>query len=236
MTSTRLLSLILIVSAIILPGIDTAGAGLNSPWGLARPAVATEVLYGLTPDGNFYRIDPATGAATLVGLTGFFSETGLSMSVHPFTGLVYAVGKIGAGSSLGLFTIDAATGAGTLIGPLGGTGLVDIAFRNSDGALIGYSGKMFSINTTTGAASLIGGSGSPREDTAIAFSHADTLYFAGFRHATTIFIRRRMTYPYWIRPPVPRPSSPICTIRRGFFFPGSTVWTFDPAQEFYSVR
>lgn len=86
------------------------------------PATAAEVLFGSTSNGpgNLYPISPSTGAATLVGPTGFTRVSALAARPKtPPPDVLYGIGSSGAFDAPVLFTIDPATGAGTLIGPLG---------------------------------------------------------------------------------------------------------------------
>jgi hypothetical protein len=118
---------------------------------------------GPNPNTNLLLLDPATGAATIVGRVGF-SVAG--MAFDPQTGVLYATtGGRGAGARQ-LITINPTTGAGTVVGSLrlttGGT-LTDLAFA-PDGTLYGWGGvaagsDLFRVDLTTGAATRIGESG-----------------------------------------------------------------------------
>ncbi|MFN0100659.1 MAG: hypothetical protein ACKV2U_01075 [Bryobacteraceae bacterium] len=111
-------------------------------------------LYGLTFT-LFLRLNPDTGAGTVVGPTGF-SANGLAVASD---------GRIYAGAGGQLITINPVTGAGTLVGNFGG-GLVssgDLAFDSNDvlyGALMsGTNGILARIDRTTGVATSIGSTG-----------------------------------------------------------------------------
>ncbi len=142
------------------------------------------MLYGsafIGPGGaaSLYTIDPATGAATLVGPIGFTRVSALDF--NPSNGVLYGVGQDLLSNAV-LITVNTATGAGTEVGSLGLGGLVsqDIAFRPSDSTLFSYNfGNIYTINTTTGAATFVhtDPNGFPLGD-ALAFSSAGTLYTA----------------------------------------------------------
>jgi hypothetical protein len=141
------------------------------------------VLFGTNQGGggpsNLYSINPTTGAATLVGATGFNEVSAIAFDG---SGTLYGVGHIGAGLPL-LITINTTTGAGTQVGA---TGLVfnftDMSFRHSDGKLYAYSKSasqsVWTINKGTGAATLVGPSGAVGDGNGLAFSTVppDTLY------------------------------------------------------------
>jgi hypothetical protein len=89
---------------------------------------------------SLYRIDPQTGAATLIGGTGFIAvEGGLAFGPG---GMAYAVSALPNGAvENGLFTMDLNTGAGTMLGVLQGgyQDLNGLAYR-PDGMLVGLGG------------------------------------------------------------------------------------------------
>src|SRR6185436_13384491 len=142
-----------------------AGLALSAP-------VYAQTLFGATgrnsqfvATSDFYRIDPTTGTATLVGPMGFSSVSG--MAFHPTTGVLYAVGFDGLTHVL--LTIDKVTGVGTLVGPTNvfiasgcsSDRVSDISFR-SDGTLYAYAetcDQLGVINTSTGAFTLVGATG-----------------------------------------------------------------------------
>jgi hypothetical protein len=75
----------------------------------ASPQIAIAVLYGVSDGGNLYRLDEATGAATLIAPVspGTVSLTGASF----LGGQLYATDVFNAGDLMG--TIDTSTGAYT---------------------------------------------------------------------------------------------------------------------------
>ncbi|MFQ5864131.1 MAG: choice-of-anchor D domain-containing protein [bacterium] len=119
---------------------------------LAEPGV----VYGTTghvDGGNLLRIDPATGAATVIGATGLSAVPGLAIDSN---------GRIfGAEASTGkLYRIDAATGAATFATNPGLSFLDGIAFDKNDNLYgVDVNRDLYKINPTTGAATLIGNTG-----------------------------------------------------------------------------
>lgn len=135
---------------------------------------------GTESNSDLYTVDPDTGVLTSVGTIGF-ALTG--MAFRPSDGVLFGVSSNNsAANPRSLVTIDPDTGAGTLVGALGvSSGIADIAFRNSDDALYGYSPSnrtLYSINTTTGAATQVSATAIPTsgEGYADGFSSADILY------------------------------------------------------------
>lgn len=89
---------------------------------LVSGAARAEVLYGLTDGGDLLRIDPATGAGTLLVSTGLTACEALDLGPD---GNFYAVAH---SNDLGL--IDPSTGVWTLIGDVAGTTRVEsLAFQ-----------------------------------------------------------------------------------------------------------
>ena len=103
-------------------------------------------------NGGFYRVNPASGAATFVGLSGMSTPLGLSTNS---AGVVYA-GTIGGG----IYTVNLATGAATLVyaDVTGGDGLTEIAFDGSNqlyGITLGAD-NLIKIDLGTGGSSIVG--------------------------------------------------------------------------------
>jgi IPTL-CTERM motif len=153
----------------------------------ATVAGAQSTLYGVAfngPDGlsTLYTIDPANGAATMVGGVGFQRCSGIDFDA---AGTLFGTCERNDGSDTPvLVTIDTASGAGTEVGPTGITGAVsDVSFRNSDGVLFAYDGTndpvhtLFTLSTATGAATLVGDTGlSMAPGNAMSFDLSDTLF------------------------------------------------------------
>lgn len=133
---------------------------------------ARGALYGVDSNlDQLYRVDPATGAVTLVGstaLNGLGTPAGLAWGGSQ----MYVIDLDGGE----LFTLDLNTGSPTLIGTSGMVGWQGLAARPSDGALFATNqdGKIYSINATTGAATLVGSTGGLQ--TALAFDGGGTLW------------------------------------------------------------
>ena len=127
-------------------------------------AVEAPVLYGL---GNtdlgaartrsfLYTIDTSTGAATLVGDTGFNLR---GLAHNPLTGRFYASRAEHNGGVGGLYEIDPGTGAATLIG--GTQNFSEMEF-DSFGNLFGYGDRResnhynyYSIDVSTGVGTVL---------------------------------------------------------------------------------
>jgi hypothetical protein len=135
----------------------------------ATASNAAPVLYGLGDTdldaarnhSNLYTVDTSTGAATLVGDTGFNLR---GLAINQFTGRAYAsraeLNSAGAG---GLYEVNLSTGAATLIG-----GTQNFSEMTFDGAgnLFGYESRsdtggggydFFSIDVNTGVGTLVNG-------------------------------------------------------------------------------
>lgn len=117
-------------------------------FGLAiDPADGT--VYGNT-DTNLYKINPTTGATTLVGpmITSratAFDSLGRLLAVNDVTN--------------NLVSIDTSTGANTILAHLGTAIFSDIASDPASGLLYGLtSGGLYRIDATAGASTLIGSS------------------------------------------------------------------------------
>jgi hypothetical protein len=86
-------------------------------------AEADTVLWGSSsanPAGSLFRIDSATGAATLVGASGFGGEIS-ALAVDPQTSTLYGILGNGCDGAK-LITLDQETGAATVIGIIQGAG------------------------------------------------------------------------------------------------------------------
>ena len=122
---------------------------------------ATDTLYGLSfHNGGFYSISQATGAATLIGLTGLNGFGNLGW--NPVAGLLFMT-NLDASGAASLFTVNLATGAPTLVGPLNGPNFPSaLAYYPDDGNLYlldNVSDALFTVNMATGTATLVGPTG-----------------------------------------------------------------------------
>src|SRR5436190_24359919 len=87
---------------------------------LAAAGTSSASLVGVVPNGsdsNFVTIDSGTGAATVVGATGFENLQGLA--VRPDFTIFAAAGQLSPVDLGTVITINPNTGAGTLVGPPG---------------------------------------------------------------------------------------------------------------------
>ncbi|HUJ08429.1 MAG TPA: PEP-CTERM sorting domain-containing protein [Verrucomicrobiae bacterium] len=166
--------------------VVSSGLGFNQLQA-ATPTLYESAYTGPGGAANFYKVNPDTGAATLIGAIGF-NQVG-AIDFDPSGGALYAVGNRVSDGTQVLLTINPTTGAGTEIGPTTLSGNVqDISFRNSDDALFGYSGGyIYTFNITTGVATLLGdtGDGFPSGN-GLAFDPFDTLYKADNNNLWTI--------------------------------------------------
>ncbi len=114
-------------------------------------------LYGVSqgtpsdvpPGGNLFKINPTTGAPTLLATLDTFIFTEGDIACDPTSGILYAVDGPGQ-----LFTINTTTGAGTVIGNVG-TGL-DLSAMAFDAAgnlymVESFSQTLLRVNKTTAA-------------------------------------------------------------------------------------
>jgi DNA-binding beta-propeller fold protein YncE len=145
---------------------------------LAAPAAKAAVMFGVAPfdntlDSNLYRIDESTGAATLIGDTGFTDMGGLAFNA---ANVLYGYTP-GA-----LYTIDTTTGAATRMGLLGSNHPEGgLAFQPGTGVLFAVKSvladELVTINTSTGASTTVGLLGSAGRDTSgLAFAADGTLF------------------------------------------------------------
>src|SRR5664280_2916826 len=121
----------------------------------ADPVIYSSAYTGPGGAATFYSVNPITGAATSIGAIGFNQVGAISFDT---SGTLYGVGNRVSDGAQVLLKINTATGAGTQVGATTlSANVQDIAFRNSDGALYGYSGgDIYTFNITTGAATLLG--------------------------------------------------------------------------------
>lgn len=119
------------------------------------PADNLFVIVNGFPD-SLHRVDPDTGAATFVGDTGFF---GLQ-SLEWFGGTLYGWEcGAGAGTGVGLVTIDPQTGVTQDVNPaINGTcDQIQSLVRDGKGGLLGGRDSLWRVDPATGALALIGG-------------------------------------------------------------------------------
>jgi uncharacterized repeat protein (TIGR01451 family) len=154
-----------------------AATACTALWLASAGSAATGDLYAVTGAGggagctggtlsSLYTLDPATGAATLVGPIEVDSVqmrhvTGLA--VHPSTGVLYAVAGdqtldcSGFGDAT-LMTVDPATGAATVVGNLGTGNIPDMSF-DPFGTLYAWSENgddLYTVSLADGSATQVG--------------------------------------------------------------------------------
>jgi hypothetical protein len=112
------------------------------------------LIYGVAPDSkgaSLYRISATTGAATMIGPTGFERVPALAFAPN---GTLYGIGQNGAGT-LALLTLNTSSGAGAQVAPLTGIPkeVEDMTF-GPDATLFASTatGQAYRINPATGAA------------------------------------------------------------------------------------
>lgn len=153
---------------------------------LASFAANAATLYGVSLNGfkndtpgpsSLYKIDPATGAATLIGTDLGYPVN--SIAIDPTTGIMY--GSTANWSDFDYFgrllKINPDTGSATVIGPTGFLYCCRVITFNSAGELWGWEeddDSPVTINKSTGAASLVGG-GTGTNSQVMAFDAADDL-------------------------------------------------------------
>ena len=140
---------------------------------------AQSVFLGIDSTNTFYRLDPASASATIVGNAGLGFEVVEGLAISPF-GMVF-----GTGSSGNLYSFDPATGAATFVGSTGRGSIEALEFVGN--SLVAFSASspstFFSIDMTSGATTdlftssfLLGGSPSPGVPRAMAALDATTMF------------------------------------------------------------
>lgn len=166
--AAALLALPAIAAALPQPTLLATTGGPGGGSGGSKPTLPS----------NLYRVDPANGAATSLGNTGF-AITGLAQD--PTTGILYGVSNNKSPiAPKTLLRIDPATGATTQVGPLGLV-IADITF-NSSGQLFGWSEEddnLATIDKQTGAATEFAANEISTYGSASAFDINDTYWLLG---------------------------------------------------------
>jgi hypothetical protein len=117
-----------------------------------RTDAGDEQLLATTLDGGVFRIDPMTGAATLVGpLGGGLQSSGDLVSVEGYGTLVTVKGT----KSDDLARLDPKTGAATVIGPTGFQQIWGLGFWGNRVFGFTSTGQFILIDPKTGAGTLV---------------------------------------------------------------------------------
>jgi len=171
-------SIVVLAALVIFSGAARAELyGVAHEGEMQRAETNTPRINGIG-ESSLYLIDPETGAATLIGPTGFYLCRGLDF--QPITNVLYAVCSNDLSFEV-LITIDVESGQGTEIGPIIANGfLQDLSFR-SDGTLYGYfrakgSNFLSTININTAETNFVGNSGLSGDGNGIGFDQFNDLF------------------------------------------------------------
>ena len=156
-------------AALLLPAAGQAASGVLYETVGGNPAT--------TPSTSLYRVDPSSGATTVVGDTG---QKFTGLAVDPTDGQLYGVTNQQSANPRALYKINSATGGVQIVGPLGlSNPVADIDF-DIGGNLYGWSedtDRLARINKETGVATEYGpGNGSNGDG--MSFDKNGTLYAA----------------------------------------------------------
>ena len=125
---------------------------------LAQAFSPSGTLYAITRGGSstlaqLATVNLNTGAATLIG-----SPTGVQVEAMAFTpdGTLYAANF----NTNNLYTLNPSTGAATLVGPLGFSGIMDLAWDPANSTMYAIASlcsgsSLYSINRSSGAGTLV---------------------------------------------------------------------------------
>jgi hypothetical protein len=148
-------------------GAITSTIGIRAVTGAPIPIVSlafdtvTNSLYGNTAVGfggtandTLFRIDPVTGAATLIGTIGFNEVYALGFDQ---SGTLFGISQ----SRSALLKISTSTGAGSMVAPVTLAAPYDLAFRPEDDKMFVADSNpgtfsLYTMDPTTGAATLVG--------------------------------------------------------------------------------
>jgi len=116
--------------------VDPATGATSNPRSTGIPLLTgiayspAGVLYGISNrdavvnPNSLFRIDPVTGASTLVGPTGLRAIVEGDLAFNPATGVLYGVTNVET-AAREMFTINPATGAATIVGPVSASANID---------------------------------------------------------------------------------------------------------------
>jgi len=137
--------------------LPSGHATLIGPTGISRAgglavSPTSGIMYGVSYDGQVFRVDPTTGVGTPIG-----PASGVNLEGLTFAPDGRAIAGVGIASGGGLFTIDLQTGAQTRL--FSGPTLSGIGVDPADGQLYGidnYIERAYRIDLTTGAYTTLG--------------------------------------------------------------------------------
>jgi len=151
-----------------LPGLAISPNGRMYATSASNPGVPADL----------YRLDPETGQAFHVGITGVEFMDGIAFDD---AGRLWGAGNFGGGPTTALYRIDPGTGAVAPVG-LNSVHLVGLAFDVTSGRLFGSTGgvaptdQIHVVNTATGATALVGATGLGNATPDIAFDFAGNMF------------------------------------------------------------
>jgi len=159
---------------------------------LAVAQTNSSTLYATGNKGNeLLTIDLSSGAANVIGATGYPFSLGLAFSP---AGTAYTITNMGSMTLAQLATLDFNTGAASLVGqPLGQSLMMMGVIASPQGVL--YGGAMpsgmpptsiYSIDTTTGLPTFVGFSGTSGELMSFAYDPQGTLHSASPTNLYTV--------------------------------------------------
>ena len=147
--------------SVDIPGGALTNLGTTSGLHQGGDFDGTGTFYATLSPSTLITVDLATGAETTVAaITGVnSSQTITAMAWNPTNGTMY-IGTTDITTSE-LYTLDLTTGAATLVGTIGQSGLIAMAF-NCDGSLYSVdlvTDDLWSIDPTTGVGTPVGPTG-----------------------------------------------------------------------------
>ena len=144
--------------SLIRISMHTGDATLIGPTGFtgvnALAVASTGIIYSATDQGDFFRIDPVTGAGTSIGNYGI----GGSNADLVFDSNDVAFASVDNPSILA--QVDITTGSATAIGPIGQSPVTGLTFYCCRLYGVTLGGLVLTINPYDGTSTVIGSAGS----------------------------------------------------------------------------
>jgi hypothetical protein len=176
---------------------QTGATTLVGPYGvvgvLAQDFSPDGILYAIFRGGStaaqLATVNLQTGAATPIG-----SPTGVPLEAMAFApdGTLYAANF----NTNNLYTVNRSTGAATLVGPLGFSWIMDMAWNPANNTMyaiasasgcVGTSSSLYSVNLASGAGTLVTDIPSDNCLMALAIDSANRLLATDFMSASPLF-------------------------------------------------